>query len=100
MSGCDEETKSVFNPGKARWLQESGGTQLSVDQLALLLALAQLETELGRPLSQDEQVTIETLGEQLEGFHPKSIIEAVHQMVQAPTDPARKTSWPELKHRK
>jgi hypothetical protein len=100
MNEGAESKNSLFNPGKAQWLREQGGTQLTSDELALLLAMAQLETELGRRLSEEEQETIESVASQLEGIEPNSIVEAVKHMVQTQADPARKTTWPELKHHK
>lgn len=90
---------AVFNPGKADWIREEGVQDLDRDQKALLLALAQLEAEMGRELSDDERAAIESLSDQLEGFDPQEIKQAVHQMVNRPADPRRKVSWSELKKR-
>lgn len=89
--------ESVFNPGQADWVKEQATKGLSRDQRALLLALTQLEAELGRELSAEERAAVESLAESLEGYDPEKIKEAVHQMVNDPSDPDRKTSWSELK---
>ena len=87
----------VFNPGKADWVQEKAADTLDTDQKALLLALTQLEAEMGRDLSQDEVEAVESLAKELQGFDPTEIKAAVHQMVTKPADPDRKVSWPDLK---
>jgi hypothetical protein len=94
-----KEQGSIFNPGQADWVQEKAAQGLTRDQQALLLALAQLETEMGRELSDDERAAIESLTGNLEGFDPQEIKAAIHQMVNNPADPHRQTSWSELKKR-
>ena len=95
-----KDDKSVFNPGKAKWLQSKGTSALDEDQQALLIALTQLEAQTGRTLSDEELAAIEKLAKTMEGYDPESILAAVRKMVTQPTDPKRKTSWPELKERK
>lgn len=95
-----EKDTSLFNPGKAQWLQECGADALDGDQQALLLALSQLEAEMGRTLSEDETGALQALAEQLEGFDAQDIVDAMQQLVTKPADPKRKTAWPELKRRK
>ncbi|MBN2002152.1 MAG: hypothetical protein JXA21_02245 [Anaerolineae bacterium] len=95
-----EDTEHVFNPGKARWLHDKGGKALDVDQQGLLLALAQLEAELGRELSEEESQALQALTSHMEGFNPEQITQAIREMVQKPADPNRRTSWPELKRHK
>jgi hypothetical protein len=87
----------LFNPGKADWVQKKGSRDLDKDQQALLLALTQLESEMGRELDEDERTAIQSLADHLEGFDPQEIKAAVHRMVSQPADPNRKVSWPELK---
>jgi hypothetical protein len=94
-----KEQDTVFNPGQADWVQEKGAQGLTKDQQALLLALAQLESEMGRELSEEERAAIESLAGNLEGFDPQGIKSAVHKMVNNPADPDRKTTWSELKER-
>jgi hypothetical protein len=95
----EKEPESIFNPGQADWLQEKGSQGLTQDQQALLLALTQLEAEMGREFSESERAAIESLTGNLEGFDPNEIKSAIHQMVSHPADPDRKTSWSELKKR-
>lgn len=99
MAHETDDQESLFNPGKARWLREKGSRQLSEDQQALLLAMTQLEAEMGRDLSDDEATAVEVLITQMQGFDPEDILTAVRQMVNQPAKPDRKTSWPELKDR-
>jgi hypothetical protein len=90
---------SFLKPEKADWLEESGAEELDADQQALLLALAQLEAEMGRELSKSEKDALDTLGKNLSSFDSQEIAQAVKKVVNAPTDPDRVISWPELKHR-
>ena len=95
-----KESETLFNPGKARWLQEKGSKALDDDQQALLLAMAQLEAKLGRELSTEEATALESLSTHMEGFNPQQIADAIQQVVNTPADPKRKTAWPELKRHK
>ena len=88
---------TVFNPGKAQWLQKKGKSALDDGQKALLLALTQLEADLGRELTEDETTALEALSEQLKGFDPEEIKAAVSQMVHKPADPDRQVEWPDIK---
>lgn len=97
--GADTSVDTVFNPGQADWVKAEATGQLDEDQRALLLALAQLESEIGRDLSDDERSAIASLSDQLQGFDPSEIQHAIHQMVNRPADPDRQTSWSELKKR-
>ena len=97
MAGNAEDT--VFNAGRAEWLRSKGADSLDADQKALLLALAQLEAEVGRQLSADEQSAIASLADGLQGFDSKEILRAVRRMVNEPADPKRQMSWEELKRR-
>ena len=92
-----QEQDPVFSPGKADWIQDEGAQHLDRDQKALLLALTQLEAEIGRHLSEEERAAIDALADPQEGFDPAAIKRAVRQMVNAPTDPDRTVSWTELK---
>ena len=93
------EPASVFRSGQADWLQEKGAQDLTPEQQALLLALAQLEAEMGRTLSDAERAAIEALTDGQEGFDPEEIAIAIHQVVNTPANPDRQTSWSELKER-
>lgn len=94
------EIESVFNPGQANWVREQADRQLDEDQRALLLALAQLEAETGRQLSDEEVEALEALGGQLEAFDATKITSAIQQVVNRPADPDRQLSWPELKKKR
>jgi hypothetical protein len=81
MTHEHEEKDTIFNPGKARWLQDKGGKALDEGQKALLLALTQLEADLGRQLSDEEKQAIDSLADQLKDFDIEVIKTAVRQMV-------------------
>ena len=97
MTQQNKDKGSVFNPGKARWLQDKGGKELDEGQKALLLALAQLEADLGRELSDDEKQAIDAIADQLKEFDIEVIKTAVRQMVTKPADPDRQIEWPDIK---
>jgi hypothetical protein len=99
MSKTNEEENTLFRPGKARWLKNQGVSSLSSEQRALLLALAQLESALGRDVSDEEWEALESLTQDMQGFDPQDVARAVRQMVEAPADPERSISWPELKRK-
>lgn len=90
----------LFREGGASWLREKAGNHLTAEEQALLLALVQLEKDLGRELSEEESVALEALASRMKGFDPDAIVAAVHQLVEAPADPHRKMAWPEIKQRK
>lgn len=97
MTQQNEDKGTLFNPGKARWLQDKGGKQLDEGQKALLLALAQLEADLGRELSDEEKQAVDTLADQMKDSDIDAIKTAVRQMVNKPADPDRQTDWPDIK---
>ena len=99
MNDKNTEDAPVFQSGKARWIQEQGSRALGVQERALLLALVRLESELGRTLKPDEEEALEALSAQLHEDDARAISQAIHKMVEAPADPERKLSWPELKQR-
>ncbi len=99
MTNQDDTRTTLLNPDKIRWLKEEGSQTLTQNQQALLLALAQLESELGREPSEEEAQALEALADQLEGFDPQEIASAIQRVVRQPTDPDRKTTWPKLKKR-
>ncbi len=97
--GKAQENESMFRPGKATWVKQQGDQALDADQRALLLALTQLEQELGRELTPEEQAVLESLGAGLQGGDAEAIIQAVREMVQRPSDPRRKIDWSELRRK-
>lgn len=100
MTKPDESATPIFRPGKARWLQRRGAKALTAEEQALLLALVQLEADLGHTLSEEELAAVEALAGQMEEFDPQDIARAIRQMIEAPADPQRRTSWSELRQRK
>lgn len=97
MTQQNEDKDALFNPGKARWLQNKGGKELDEGQKALLIALTQLEADLGRELSDDEKQAVDALANQLKEFDIDIIKTAVRQMVTKPADPDRQIEWPDIK---
>lgn len=97
MADSTADKQELFRPGKAEWLRKEGGQSLDGDQKALLLALMQLEAASGRELTPEETQTIESLGEQLPDNTTEQLRQAMQRLVQSPTDPDRKISWPKLK---
>ncbi len=97
MTQPNEDKDTVFNPGKARWLQGKGGEQLGEEQKVLLIAMAQLEADLGRELSDEEKQALDSLADQLKDTDIEVIKTAVRQMVTKPADPNRQTDWPDIK---
>ncbi len=93
----DNEQDTVFNPGQADWVQRKAAKDLNEDQRALLLAMVQLEAEIGHELPPNERSAMDALVGQLDGFDAKEIQDAIAKMVNQPADPNRKTSWSELK---
>ncbi|MCJ7550547.1 MAG: hypothetical protein MUQ30_12800 [Anaerolineae bacterium] len=96
----DDELHTVFNPGQVEWVRRKAAQDLDEDQAALLLAMVQLEAEIGHELPPDERSAIETLAGQLDGFDALEIQKAIAKMVNQPADPNRKTSWSELRKHK
>ncbi len=88
-----------LKPEKVDWLEKSGAEELDSDQQALLLAFAQLESELGQDLSQAEKEALNAMGEQMSDADSQEIVDAVRKVVNAPSDPERAISWSELERR-
>ncbi len=97
MTQQNEDEDTVFNPGKAQWLQAKGGNQLDEGQKALLLAFTQLEANLGRELSDEEKKALDLLADQLKDYDLAFIKTAVRQLINKPADPDRQTDWPDIK---
>ena len=93
----DKEHDTVLNSGQAVWVERKAAKDLDRDQRALLLAVAQLEVEIGHELSPGERSAIESLAGQLDGFDAQEIQNAIAKVVNQPADPNRQTSWSELK---
>lgn len=88
----DKQEDTLFVAGKAKWLLENA-RKLTPDQRALLLAVADLEENTGRPLSKQERAAIEQLAETQEGYDPAEIERAVQHMIKAKTK-RKVVDWP------
>ena len=99
MAQPNRDKDTIFNPGKARWLQGKGKEKLDEGQKALLLALTQLEADLGRELSDEEKQAVDSLADQLKDYDLEIIKTAVNQMVTKPADPDRQVEWPDIKRK-
>lgn len=88
--------KRVFRPGVTRKLLQSGGN-LSDDERALLLALAQVEAD---HLTEKERAAMEELKSQVEEYDTEELTRAVEYMVTAKPKEGTKLEWPELKKRR
>jgi len=96
----DDELNTVFNPGQVEWVRKKAAQDLDEDQRALLLAMVQLEAEIGHELPPDERSATAALAGQLDGFDAQEIQKAIAKIVNQPADPNRKTSWSELRKHK
>ncbi len=86
------EPDALFTAGKARWLLKHAD-QLTPDQQALLLAIANLEVQTGRDLSADERAALDSLAAKLDGYDAGEITAAMKHVVEA--KPTRKVvDWP------
>ena len=88
--------KRVFRSGAARRLLEDGGKDLSDDERALLLVLAEVEAD---RLTERERAALEKLKAQVEGYDAQELSRAVTYMVTAEPKEGTKLEWPELKKR-
>ncbi|MGC9358047.1 MAG: hypothetical protein ACP5GX_09275 [Anaerolineae bacterium] len=100
MGDAAESDKPLFRSGKASWLTKKGARSLDADQRAILLALTRLDAELGRDLTPEEEAALDTLNHEMGDSDAQRIAQAIQEVVEAPADPKRKTSWAELKKKK
>ena len=84
--------RHLFATGKAKWLLENA-RQLSPEERALLLAVADLDVKSGRKLSAEEQAALDELAAQAEGYDPEEIEQAVQHMVEAKSK-RKVVDWP------
>jgi hypothetical protein len=75
---------------------EDGGKDLSDDERALLLVLAEVEAD---RLTERERAALEKLKAQVEGYDAQELSRAVTYMVTAEPKEGTKLEWPELKKR-
>lgn len=76
-----------------------GRDDLSDQERALLVALIEVETETGRPLSDAERAAVEALRESVQGFDVEKVSQAVRRIVTAESREDRETDWPDLEKR-
>jgi hypothetical protein len=99
-----KRSKTLFSPGKARWLQDNVD-KLDEGQRALLLAIAELSKDTGRKLTEEERIALEKLAAETQGFDPVEIRDAVQKMVEGQAKRKPIANWPseigdKLKHPK
>lgn len=88
----ENQEDTLFVAGKAKWLLENA-QKLTPDQRALLLAVADLEQNMGHRLSSRERAAVDQLAEAQEGYDPSEIERAVQYMVKAKTK-RKVVDWP------
>jgi hypothetical protein len=85
--------------GKARWLLDGGIDELDDDERSLLLALASLEVDTGRIITDEEREALDQLIAR-SGADADNIAQAVKHMVGAKTKKgSQKLDWSALKRR-
>ena len=84
---------TLFSAGKARWLLENVG-KLDEGQRALLLAIAELDKDTGRELTDEERAALDKLAAETQGFNPVEIQTAVHKMVKGKAKRKPIKDWP------
>ena len=93
-----EEQDSLMVSGKARWLLEGGLDELDEGERALLLALANLEADTGRTVTQEERQALDRIAERSEQ-DADDISQAIKHMVEAKAKKERGLDWSGLKRR-
>jgi hypothetical protein len=71
---------TVFSDGKASWLLQNVH-ELDEDQRALLLAMVELDKDIGREMTDEEHAALKKLAAETQGFDPVEIQGAVKKMV-------------------
>ena len=84
---------TLFSAGKARWLLENVG-KLDEGQRALLLAIAELDKDTGRELTDEERAALDKLAAETQGFNPVEIQTAVRKMVKGKAKRKPIKDWP------
>lgn len=93
----DKETLMIA--GKARWLLEGGAQELSDEERVLLLALAQLEVDSGRQVTEEERAALKRIAASVQSVDAQEISKAIDQMVTAEPKAGRELDWSDLKKR-
>lgn len=92
------EKDTLMVAGKARWLLEGGIDELDEGERALLLALANLEADTGRTVTQEEREALDRISERSEA-DAEEIVQAVKHIVEAKATKNRRLDWSALKRR-
>jgi hypothetical protein len=86
------EEEPIFVAGKAKWLLDNA-QKLTVEQRALLLAMADLDVASGHKLTAEERAALEQVSANIDGYDPQEIEEAVRHMVKAKSK-RKVVDWP------
>lgn len=89
-----KKEKHIFRSCAVRKLLEDGGKDLSDDERALMVVLAEVEAE---RLTEKERAVLEKLKAQVEEYDVEELSRAVTYMVTAEPKEGTKLEWPELK---
>jgi hypothetical protein len=97
-----KQDNTLFSTGKARWLLDNV-QELDEGQRALLLAIAELDKDMGCGLTDEERAALNKLAAETQGFDPMEIQAAVRKMVKGKAKRKPITEWPssilsKLKH--
>ena len=79
--------------GKAHWLIQHID-ELGEDERALLLAMVELDKDVGRKLTDEEHAAVDKLAAEMRGFDPAGIQAAVQKMVEGETKRQPVQEWP------
>ena len=91
----ENQDETVFREagGKARWLIQHID-ELDEDQRALLLAMVELDQEVGRTLTDEERAALEKLAAETHDFSAVEIQDAVQKMVEGEAKRQPVQGWP------
>ena len=92
------EQNTLMGPGKARWLLDGGIDELDPAERALLLAVASLEVDIGRTVTDEEKEVLAEIKAR-SGEFGEEIAQAVKHMVEAKARKSRGLDWSALKRR-
>ncbi len=79
--------------GKARWLIQHMD-ELGEDERALLLAMVELDKDVGREFTDEEHAALDKLAAETRGFDPAGIQGAVQKMVEGEAKHQPAQGWP------
>jgi hypothetical protein len=88
-----KQDNTLFSTGKARWLLDNV-QELDEGQRALLLAIAELDKDMGCGLTDEERAALNKLAAETQGFDPVEIQAAVQKMVKGKAKRKPITEWP------